>query len=265
MGQNLASWGSTTDIDDESTKSAAGAITNQWYNGELESFDGVYGSSNPPSNLPLGAFGHFTQIVWKDTQKVGCATVKCAAGTVLGMQSWYTVCNYSPPGMSPFLPHHLTIANVHRQLWRQVRYQRSQAPRPGYCHRLSDLCRGYIPSPTRFCMLSRRQRAFLEKTAANGISRGSTCYDSHTLWGMMKNIQCSLHFSLVRYAKKPYLRIFRFHPNIRTGWGVARQLSGPDLGVFFSLSQPLHLVAKTYLLLNGRTDTGVESFCFYNS
>jgi uncharacterized protein YkwD len=98
MGQNLASWGSTTDIDDEAIKSAAGAITNQWYNGEVRSFDGVYGSDNPPSSLPLGAYGHFTQVVWKDTQKVGCATVKCAAGTVLGMQSWYTVCNYSPPG-----------------------------------------------------------------------------------------------------------------------------------------------------------------------
>lgn len=101
MGQNLASWGSTTDIEDEANKSAAGAITNQWYNEEMGSFDGVYGSANPPSNLALGAFGHFTQVVWKDTQKVGCATVKCAPGTVLGMQSWYTVCNYSPPGPCP--------------------------------------------------------------------------------------------------------------------------------------------------------------------
>jgi hypothetical protein len=35
--------------------------------------------------------GHFTQVVWKDTLAVGCATVTCG-----GKDTW--VCNYEPPG-----------------------------------------------------------------------------------------------------------------------------------------------------------------------
>jgi len=35
--------------------------------------------------------GHYTQIVWKTTQKVGCAKIQCD-----GFDVW--VCNYDPPG-----------------------------------------------------------------------------------------------------------------------------------------------------------------------
>ncbi|MDH5608729.1 MAG: CAP domain-containing protein [Cyclobacteriaceae bacterium] len=35
--------------------------------------------------------GHYTQVVWKNTQKVGCAKVNCK-----GMTTW--VCQYDPPG-----------------------------------------------------------------------------------------------------------------------------------------------------------------------
>ena len=35
--------------------------------------------------------GHYTQIVWKNTTKVGCAQIECG-----GMITW--VCNYDPPG-----------------------------------------------------------------------------------------------------------------------------------------------------------------------
>lgn len=37
--------------------------------------------------------GHFTQLVWKNTTKLGCAFVRC--GTFYGQ---YTVCEYDPPG-----------------------------------------------------------------------------------------------------------------------------------------------------------------------
>ena len=38
------------------------------------------------------ACGHYTQVVWKSTQEVGCAKAVCADKS----QIW--VCNYSPPG-----------------------------------------------------------------------------------------------------------------------------------------------------------------------
>lgn len=36
--------------------------------------------------------GHFTQMVWNDTDKVGCALVNCVKGGVI------ITCNYDPPG-----------------------------------------------------------------------------------------------------------------------------------------------------------------------
>ncbi|KAL7948460.1 CAP domain-containing protein [Trichoderma barbatum] len=96
-GQNLASWGSTGNIDDKEIESGRRGVTDQWYNDEMENWT-FYGLDNPPSGSNLDAWGHFTQVVWKDSTKLGCFTAKCPAGTVLGMQSWYTVCNYSPPG-----------------------------------------------------------------------------------------------------------------------------------------------------------------------
>ncbi|RSL49318.1 hypothetical protein CDV31_007695 [Fusarium ambrosium] len=96
-GQNLASWGATGDIDDMQKKSAAGGITNQWYNSEMGNW-AYYGQENPPDGMDIQLYGHFTQVVWKDTTKVGCATVKCPAGSVLQYPSWYTVCNYKSQG-----------------------------------------------------------------------------------------------------------------------------------------------------------------------
>ncbi len=40
---------------------------------------------------PKKMCGHYTQIVWQTTQKVGCAKIVCD-----GMDVW--VCNYDPPG-----------------------------------------------------------------------------------------------------------------------------------------------------------------------
>lgn len=72
----------------------------QWYNGEFESWS-YYGMSDPPADADLMKWGHFTQVVWKSSEKLGCYTSKCPAGTVLSYPSWYTVCNYDPPGESP--------------------------------------------------------------------------------------------------------------------------------------------------------------------
>jgi uncharacterized protein YkwD len=43
------------------------------------------------SNACRGVCGHYTQIVWRDTQRVGCAAARSGRTEV-----W--VCNYDPPG-----------------------------------------------------------------------------------------------------------------------------------------------------------------------
>jgi pathogenesis-related protein 1 len=43
--------------------------------------------------------GHYTQMVWRDTRRVGCAIRYCGEGTPFGRGSWtLVVCNYDPPG-----------------------------------------------------------------------------------------------------------------------------------------------------------------------
>lgn len=100
-GQNLAMWGSTSGAAEfGASNSLARAVTDGWYNKELEFFaPSDYGKANPDmSNFK--AWGHFSQVVWKDSQRVGCASILCPAGTLSkSMESWYTVCNYSPAGM----------------------------------------------------------------------------------------------------------------------------------------------------------------------
>jgi hypothetical protein len=80
--------------------SVARAASNGWYNNELDLFpSSEYGKDTPDmSNFKL--WGHFSQLVWVGTKKVGCSTVFCAPGTISSLGSWYTVCNYAPAGMS---------------------------------------------------------------------------------------------------------------------------------------------------------------------
>ncbi|KAG6064540.1 hypothetical protein E4U32_000177 [Claviceps aff. humidiphila group G2b] len=95
-GQNLASTGTSDDISGQEVKSIAQAISEQWYKGEINKFS-FYGIAQPSMDS-FHEWGHVTQLLWKDTRQVGCATVKCPAGTIFGMNSQYTVCNYGPPG-----------------------------------------------------------------------------------------------------------------------------------------------------------------------
>ncbi|KAJ5491181.1 hypothetical protein N7539_002748 [Penicillium diatomitis] len=74
-------------------------ITNLMYNDEINYFPQPYGSPNPDMTL-FDKWGHFSQIVWKGTTHVGCATVTCPnLGNVdSSMALPFTVCNYYPAG-----------------------------------------------------------------------------------------------------------------------------------------------------------------------
>lgn len=104
-GQNLAQAGSSGDEESrDPAEIPGGAISNQWYNGELGLFDdSMYGQDSPDMSN-FSAWGHFSQLVWKGTGSVGCATHFCGSDSQMfeaPFSGWYTVCNYGSPGMSP--------------------------------------------------------------------------------------------------------------------------------------------------------------------
>nr|Q41359.1 RecName: Full=Pathogenesis-related protein PR-1 type; Flags: Precursor [Sambucus nigra]CAA87071.1 pathogenesis-related protein, PR-1 type [Sambucus nigra] len=49
---------------------------------------------NPNTNTcaPGKVCGHYTQVVWRNSVRIGCARVRCNNG------AWFITCNYSPPG-----------------------------------------------------------------------------------------------------------------------------------------------------------------------
>ncbi|RYZ66722.1 MAG: Fis family transcriptional regulator [Proteobacteria bacterium] len=56
-------------------------------------------SYDPKTGECSGVCGHYTQIVWNSTRKLGCAMAKCDTGNPMGSGPWeYWVCNYDPPG-----------------------------------------------------------------------------------------------------------------------------------------------------------------------
>ena len=78
-------------------------ITNSMYDGEINSYPGPYGSDNVDLTN-FRAWGHYSQIVWRDTTEVGCYTAYCPQGlanTGPNTPPYFTVCNYFPPGMCP--------------------------------------------------------------------------------------------------------------------------------------------------------------------
>jgi hypothetical protein len=75
VGENLAAGTSGT-LDGE-------AVTEMWF-AEREHFDFRRGGFSMET-------GHFTQVVWVGTERLGCGSTSCD-----GMDLW--VCNYDPPG-----------------------------------------------------------------------------------------------------------------------------------------------------------------------
>lgn len=73
-------------------------ITNQMYNDEMEDYPGY---KTEPDMFKFEKWGHFSQIVWKSTTRVGCFTQHCTGG-LGGVESnvspYFTVCNYASTG-----------------------------------------------------------------------------------------------------------------------------------------------------------------------
>jgi hypothetical protein len=112
-------WGSSNSANAKAVgaeSSLARGVTDGWYNDELELFPSSDYGKGSPNMARFSDWGHFSQVVWKGTKQVGCATHFCAPGTMNSMGSWYTVCNYYPAGMSPtqFAFYSRTFTNPHR-------------------------------------------------------------------------------------------------------------------------------------------------------
>lgn len=89
-GQNIGAGAPPTEIDK--------MITNSMYNDEMMFYPG-YGSE--PSMDDFHKWGHFSQIVWKETASVGCYTQHCPGGLAnvgSNVTPYFTVCNYYPSG-----------------------------------------------------------------------------------------------------------------------------------------------------------------------
>ena len=93
VGENLATFGSTAY--DKAELSATFAGYKLW---EDEGNAWAFGTINGTEECTDSACGHFTQLIWASTYKVGCAVNFCEAGTLLQYPSTYLVCDYATAG-----------------------------------------------------------------------------------------------------------------------------------------------------------------------
>ncbi|KAM3073201.1 hypothetical protein ACMFMG_008913 [Clarireedia jacksonii] len=98
-GQNIAAYGATNAQALGAQKEVAVAATNMWYNGEQTLYLPSYYGENNPDMSTFESWGHYTQMVWLNTNAVGCFTQFCNPMNIWpNLPAWYTVCNYHPPG-----------------------------------------------------------------------------------------------------------------------------------------------------------------------
>lgn len=80
---------------------ATAGVTESWYKGELEPMKPYFGEADVPDDV-FHQVGHLTQVVWKDTTRVGCVSIDCGDRMIVGGETSnmnkYTVCNYAPAG-----------------------------------------------------------------------------------------------------------------------------------------------------------------------
>ncbi len=85
QGENLYVYGTSGKL--PTITEEANKAVDDWYN-EIKK----YNFNNPGFS---GATGHFTQVVWKSTTRLGCGI---ASGRFQGFNGRYVVCRYTPPG-----------------------------------------------------------------------------------------------------------------------------------------------------------------------
>eukprot|EP01113_Clastostelium_recurvatum_P043408 TRINITY_DN7175_c0_g1_i1.p1 TRINITY_DN7175_c0_g1~~TRINITY_DN7175_c0_g1_i1.p1 ORF type:complete len:478 (+),score=76.07 TRINITY_DN7175_c0_g1_i1:86-1519(+) len=91
MGENLSIWSSTASKAGDLDEGLKGP--GQWVD--------EYKYYNCPANTGNGTIGHYTQVMWSNSNKVGCGMTWCNINSPWGTQYpyyWMYVCNYSPPG-----------------------------------------------------------------------------------------------------------------------------------------------------------------------
>lgn len=86
-GQNIAASSESDDV--------ASLISNLFYKNELPIFAPYFGLPDPPKDS-FSAWGHLTQLLWKDTTECGCATYDCTGR--MGGLNFFTICNYKNQG-----------------------------------------------------------------------------------------------------------------------------------------------------------------------
>ena len=93
VGENLAYWGSSN------ITSASWEFTLNGYDAWVEEGNHyAIGDYYVNDFCDTDACGHFTQVVWANTYKVGCAVNYCGAGTLASIGATYLVCNYASAG-----------------------------------------------------------------------------------------------------------------------------------------------------------------------
>ena len=93
-GQNIAAGAGPSSI--------GAVISNLFYNGEVNLYwEGVAQNNGQPDYNTFESWGHFSQMVWKASTSVACATQHCPnglSGVGSDVAPYFTVCNYYPPG-----------------------------------------------------------------------------------------------------------------------------------------------------------------------
>ena len=93
VGENLAFFASSN------LTSATLQFAVNGYDAWEEEGEGYsFGALNVSDFCGVAACGHFTQIIWATTYKVGCAVNFCETGTVSRFPATYLVCNYASAG-----------------------------------------------------------------------------------------------------------------------------------------------------------------------